>query len=195
VLSRQRRHGWFTGMSARCSNSRVSTRKMRSASYHAPIHGCVAHLDGLIHVAHVLRLHIRVLLAAAHKLGERRQQALDAYAAHICILTRYQGCGGAGQFHTGACGVRSDINRTCVWAASAAHTFARLGHDGGRQNNHFVLCAPAQCRTRRPARENVVWGARLRAPPPLLLWTRLLSPRHFNASCGGIHRLLDTPAQ
>lgn len=51
-----------------------------------------AHLDRLVKVAHILRLHVRVLLAGAHQLGERGQQALDADAAHIHELPGDQRC-------------------------------------------------------------------------------------------------------
>ena len=50
------------------------------------------HLHGLVQVAHILRLHIRVLLAGAHQLGEGGQQALDADAWHVHKLPRHQRC-------------------------------------------------------------------------------------------------------
>ena len=49
-------------------------------------------LQGLVHVPHVLSLHVRVLLARAHELGERREETLDADARHRHELPRHEGC-------------------------------------------------------------------------------------------------------
>lgn len=49
-------------------------------------------LHRLIHVADVLRLHVRVLLAAAHKLGESSKQTLYPHPAHVHELAGNQSC-------------------------------------------------------------------------------------------------------
>lgn len=54
------------------------------------------HLQGLVDVAHVLRLHIGVLLACPNQLWEGRQQPLYPDAAHVHKLPRYQGCSQGG---------------------------------------------------------------------------------------------------
>ena len=55
------------------------------------VHGAL--VQGLVHVPHVLRLHVRMLLARPDEFGERREQTLDADARHGHELAGDQGCG------------------------------------------------------------------------------------------------------
>ena len=71
------------------------------ASVHGDRHTVVdrdtaGHLQRLVHVADVLGLDVRVLLAAADELRKGRQQALDTYPRHVHELPRHEGCGQAG---------------------------------------------------------------------------------------------------
>ena len=51
-----------------------------------------AHLHGLVHIPHILRFYVGVLLARPHKLWERGKQPLDPYSAHVHELPRDQSC-------------------------------------------------------------------------------------------------------
>jgi hypothetical protein len=66
----------------------------------------ITDLHGLVHIADVLRLHVRMLLARAHQLGEGSQETLDADSAHVHILPAHKGCrGGQGKAQRGEGGV------------------------------------------------------------------------------------------
>ena len=74
-----------------------------------------AHLHGLVDIAHVLRLHVGVLLPTAHQLGKGGQQALNADAAHVHILPRHQGCSGREGDETVVRTLQREGNAVCRW--------------------------------------------------------------------------------
>ena len=99
-----------------------------------------AHLHGLVDVAHVFRLHVGVLLPAAHQLRKGGQQALNADAAHVHILPRHQGCSGDKGLWSGHC-----ITHNAARVHTPLHHHAAAEGTGMRCSNLLQTAAPAAC--------------------------------------------------
>ena len=111
----------------------------------------LSHLHRLVHIAHILRLDVGVLLARPHKLWEGGEQPLNPDSAHVHELPGDQGC------MTGPSIDQVQAGYTCraILGAlkSQRFTFARLGHHRRSEDHH--LASPSLKASSSP----LAWGS------------------------------------
>jgi len=120
-----------------------------------------AHLHRLVHIANILRLHVRVLLTAADQLGERGEQALYPDAAHVHKLPGHERCGERNA--SGASAARPCLRSACSVHTSAAPLPVFVTTEAART----TIAAPDRAH-RRQARERLPAAQRCGRPmgPP-----------------------------
>ena len=67
-----------------------------------------SYLDGLVHIANILRFHVCVLFPTAHQFWESSKKALYSDPAHVHKLPGHQGC----KFHQ-VCQLRLLASQPC----------------------------------------------------------------------------------